>query len=195
MSLSSPASTLSWSWFLRESPSPSELRSESRAPATRPYAGFRSPLPACCKPFPVWPCSAFLLPVPFIGGIGKHTAILCLILYSLLPILRNTIVGITTVDTPVREAAIAMGMTDAQLLAYGRVAARRARHHCGRTDRARDEYRDRCHRRRHRWRRSRRSDFSRRRLCRHAADPWREPYLPQLSPCSLMPVWDCSSGE
>jgi osmoprotectant transport system permease protein len=39
-----------------------------------------------------------------------------LILYSLLPILRNTIVGITTVDAPVREAAIAMGMTDFQLL-------------------------------------------------------------------------------
>ena len=58
----------------------------------------------------------FLLPVPFIGGIGKHTAILCLILYSLLPILRNTIVGITTVDAPVREAAVAMGMTDSQLL-------------------------------------------------------------------------------
>ncbi|MGA8027615.1 MAG: ABC transporter permease [Bryobacteraceae bacterium] len=58
----------------------------------------------------------FLLPVPLIGGIGKHTAIICLILYSLLPILRNTIVGITTVDSPVREAAIAMGMTNAQLL-------------------------------------------------------------------------------
>jgi len=58
----------------------------------------------------------FLLPVPFIGGIGKHTAILCLILYSLLPILRNTIVGITAVDAPVREAAVAMGMTDSQLL-------------------------------------------------------------------------------
>ena len=58
----------------------------------------------------------FLLPVPFIGGIGKHTAILCLVLYSLLPILRNTIVGITSVDSPVREAAIAMGMTNMQLL-------------------------------------------------------------------------------
>jgi len=34
----------------------------------------------------------FLLPVPLIGGIGRHTAILCLVLYSLLPILRNTIV-------------------------------------------------------------------------------------------------------
>lgn len=58
----------------------------------------------------------FLLPVPLIGGIGKHTAIICLVLYSLLPILRNTIVGITSVDAPVREAAIAMGMTDGQLL-------------------------------------------------------------------------------
>lgn len=58
----------------------------------------------------------FLLPVPLIGGIGQHTAILCLILYSLLPILRNTIVGITNVERPVREAATAMGMTDGQLL-------------------------------------------------------------------------------
>ena len=58
----------------------------------------------------------FLLPVPLVGGIGKHTAIISLILYSLLPILRNTIVGITTVDAPVREAAVAMGMTDSQLL-------------------------------------------------------------------------------
>lgn len=58
----------------------------------------------------------FLLPVPFIGGIGRHTAILSLVLYSLLPILRNTIVGISNVDAPVREAAIAIGMTDRQLL-------------------------------------------------------------------------------
>ena len=58
----------------------------------------------------------FLLPIPLIGGIGRHTAILCLVLYSLLPILRNTIVGIQSVDPPLREAAVAMGMTDAQLL-------------------------------------------------------------------------------
>lgn len=58
----------------------------------------------------------FLLPIPFIGGIGKHTAILCLVLYSLLPILRNTVVGIGSVEGPLREAATAMGMTDMQLL-------------------------------------------------------------------------------
>ena len=58
----------------------------------------------------------FLLPIPLIGGIGKRTAIISLVLYSILPILRNTIVGIASVDRPVREAAIAMGMTDQQLL-------------------------------------------------------------------------------
>jgi osmoprotectant transport system permease protein len=58
----------------------------------------------------------FLLPVPIIGGIGKRTAILSLILYGLLPVLRNTITGIAGVDPAVRESAKAMGMTDGQLL-------------------------------------------------------------------------------
>lgn len=60
----------------------------------------------------------FLIPIPFIGGIGQHTAIVALVLYALLPVLRNTIVGIMGVDVPVREAAIAMGMTDTQLLRH-----------------------------------------------------------------------------
>jgi osmoprotectant transport system permease protein len=58
----------------------------------------------------------FLIPVPLIGGIGKHTAILALVLYALLPILRNTLAGILGVDRAVRESAIAMGMTERQLL-------------------------------------------------------------------------------
>ena len=58
----------------------------------------------------------FLLPLPFIGGIGPHTAIIALCLYALLPILRNTVVGITGVDASVREAAVAMGMTPSQVL-------------------------------------------------------------------------------
>lgn len=58
----------------------------------------------------------FLLPLPFIGGIGAHTAIIALCLYALLPILRNTVVGITGVDPSVREAAVAMGMTPNQIL-------------------------------------------------------------------------------
>jgi osmoprotectant transport system permease protein len=58
----------------------------------------------------------FLIPIPFIGGIGKRTVIVALVLYALLPILRNTRVGIMNVDAAVCESAIAMGMTDGQLL-------------------------------------------------------------------------------
>ena len=58
----------------------------------------------------------FLIPIPFIGGIGKRTAIVALIAYALLPILRNTLIGITGVDPGVRESAVAMGMTDRQVL-------------------------------------------------------------------------------
>ena len=58
----------------------------------------------------------FLIPLPFVGGIGKHTAILALVLYALLPILQNTLTGILGVDRAVRESAIAMGMTGRQLL-------------------------------------------------------------------------------
>ncbi len=58
----------------------------------------------------------FLIPIPLIGGIGKRTAIIALILYALLPILRNTMIGILGVDPAVRESAVAMGMTGRQLL-------------------------------------------------------------------------------
>jgi osmoprotectant transport system permease protein len=58
----------------------------------------------------------FLIPIPFLGGIGKHTAIVALVLYALLPILRNTLIGILSVDPAVRESATAMGMTGRQLL-------------------------------------------------------------------------------
>jgi osmoprotectant transport system permease protein len=58
----------------------------------------------------------FLIPLPFIGGIGARPAIVALILYSLLPIVRSTLVGLERVDPHVREAAVALGMTDRQLL-------------------------------------------------------------------------------
>ena len=40
----------------------------------------------------------FLIPVPLFGGIGATTAIVALMLYALLPILRNTYAGIAGVD-------------------------------------------------------------------------------------------------
>ncbi len=58
----------------------------------------------------------FLIPIPFIGGIGKRTAILALVVYALLPLIRNTLAGILGVDPAVRESAVAMGMTPGQVL-------------------------------------------------------------------------------
>ena len=58
----------------------------------------------------------FLIPIPFIGGIGRRTAIVALVLYALLPILRNTYVGLTSIEPAILEAAEAMGMTNTQIL-------------------------------------------------------------------------------
>ncbi len=58
----------------------------------------------------------FLIPIPFVGGIGARTAIVALTLYALLPIIRNTYAGIMSVDPAVRQAGLGMGMTDRQLL-------------------------------------------------------------------------------
>ena len=58
----------------------------------------------------------FLLPIPFIGGIGPRIAVVALILYALLPIVRSTAAGLKSIDPAVIEAGIAMGMTPPQLL-------------------------------------------------------------------------------
>jgi osmoprotectant transport system permease protein len=57
-----------------------------------------------------------LLPLPWLGARAGRLAIVALALYALLPIVRNTFVGISGVSAPVREAAVAMGLTDRQLL-------------------------------------------------------------------------------
>src|SRR5918994_6273792 len=58
----------------------------------------------------------FLLPLPLIGGVGPRTAVVVLILYGLLPIVRPTIAGLQGIDRSIREAGVAMGMTPAELL-------------------------------------------------------------------------------
>jgi len=58
----------------------------------------------------------FLIPLPLIGGIGMRTAVVALVLYALLPILRNTCVGLSNIDPAILEAAEAMGMTEPQIL-------------------------------------------------------------------------------
>jgi osmoprotectant transport system permease protein len=58
----------------------------------------------------------FLLPAPWIGERADRIAILALALYALLPMIRNTYVGIKGVDPAVIEAGRGMGLTDRQLL-------------------------------------------------------------------------------
>ena len=85
----------------------------TRKPAlSRPVLGFANAI----QTMPSLAIFGFLIPVPFIGGIGPRTAIVALILYSLLPIIRNTYLGIMGVDPAIREAGLGMGMTDRQLL-------------------------------------------------------------------------------
>jgi osmoprotectant transport system permease protein len=58
----------------------------------------------------------FLLPLPFIGGLGARVAIVVLILYALLPIIRTTAAGLRGIDPALIEAGTALGMTPWQLL-------------------------------------------------------------------------------
>lgn len=57
----------------------------------------------------------FGLLVPIIG-IGGNTAIVALVIYALLPLLRNTYTGITSVDSSIIEAGRGMGMTSGQIM-------------------------------------------------------------------------------
>jgi osmoprotectant transport system permease protein len=56
------------------------------------------------------------LMVPLLGRIGFTPALAGLVLYSMFPVLRNTVTGVKGVDSAYVEAARAMGMTEAQLL-------------------------------------------------------------------------------
>jgi osmoprotectant transport system permease protein len=58
----------------------------------------------------------FLLPLPFVGGLGARVAIVVLILYALLPIIRTTAAGVRGIDRALIEAGTALGMTPWQLL-------------------------------------------------------------------------------
>ena len=85
--------------------------------AKRPRAG--SPivwLANVAQTIPSLAMFGFLLPLPFIGGLGARVAILVLILYALLPIIRTTAAGLRSVDPALVEAGTALGMTPGQLL-------------------------------------------------------------------------------
>ena len=80
----------------------------------RPLQG---PLMALASIFQTVPSLAMLaLLVVILSTIGFVPAIIALTLYSILPVLRNTVTGIAGVDPAVVEAARGVGMTDWQML-------------------------------------------------------------------------------
>ena len=54
--------------------------------------------------------------ISLIGAIGTLPALIALTLYSLLPIMRNTVTGLAEVPTGLRQAGTALGMTGGQSL-------------------------------------------------------------------------------
>jgi osmoprotectant transport system permease protein len=60
----------------------------------------------------------FLLPAPWLGERADRLAIVALVLYALLPIVRNTYTGIIGIDAAIKEAALGMGMTNNELLVH-----------------------------------------------------------------------------
>jgi osmoprotectant transport system permease protein len=62
------------------------------------------------------PCIGLLVLATFLMGVGFQTALVGLVAYAVLPVLRNTMVGVQQVDPALVEAARGMGMTKGQIL-------------------------------------------------------------------------------
>ena len=60
------------------------------------------------------PVLALLGVLSIVAGSSSTTVIIGIVLYSLLPVVRNTYVGLTSVDPAIKEAATGMGMTKVQ---------------------------------------------------------------------------------
>jgi osmoprotectant transport system permease protein len=82
-------------------------------PAGRDYLNLVNDVSSLAQTIP--PVAVLALAVPFIG-FGFKPTILALFLYSILPIIRNSIAGLEAVSAELVEAARGMGMTRAQIL-------------------------------------------------------------------------------
>jgi osmoprotectant transport system permease protein len=81
------------------------------------FALIRGPLLGTASVIQTIPGLALLaLMVPLLGRIGVLPALVALVLYSMLPVLRNTVTGALDVDPNVLEAARGIGMTEGQTL-------------------------------------------------------------------------------
>ncbi len=58
----------------------------------------------------------FLIPLAVVGGLGVRSAVVAMVIYALLPVVRNAYTGLRSVDAAVLEAARGLGMTGWQML-------------------------------------------------------------------------------
>ncbi|MPM45781.1 Glycine betaine/carnitine/choline transport system permease protein OpuCB [bioreactor metagenome] len=77
------------------------------------YSGFIISFVSILQTVPSLALLALMIPL---FGIGKLPAIVALFIYSLLPILRNTFIGISNVNSTIVDSAKGMGMTDNQII-------------------------------------------------------------------------------
>jgi osmoprotectant transport system permease protein len=77
------------------------------------YSGFIISFVSILQTVPSLALLALMIPL---FGIGKVPAIVALFIYSLLPILRNTFIGISNVDSNIVDSAKGMGMTENQII-------------------------------------------------------------------------------
>lgn len=82
-------------------------------PAGRDFLPLVSQLASIGQTFP--PVAVLALAVPALG-FGTLPIIVALLLYGLLPIVRNTLAAIDDIDPGLRESALGMGMTASQVL-------------------------------------------------------------------------------
>ncbi len=80
------------------------------------YTNVSPPVLAVCQVLMTIPSMAMLGFMVPLFGIGFTTGVMALILYSLLPIVRNTFTGIREISPAVIESAKAMGMTEWRIL-------------------------------------------------------------------------------
>ncbi len=80
------------------------------------YSGLAMTVLAVCQILMTIPSMAMLGFMVPLFGIGFTTGVIALILYSLLPIVRNTYTGINEISPAVVESAVGMGMTEWRIL-------------------------------------------------------------------------------
>ena len=77
---------------------------------------FAEPVMAICNVFYTIPAIALIgLLIPLIG-IGERNAIITIVLYGIMPMVRNTYTGITNIDASTIDAALGLGSTKRQIM-------------------------------------------------------------------------------